>query len=99
MTRRNEDAVVQQAQSPSFADKSPLDFVFACSCCGSTPSEIYSESKQPLDDEDKHHPLHDGSSLQKHNKMLWLTDCGHVLCKDELPEGGEVRMLGQRLSF
>lgn len=67
------------------AGTSPLEFIFACTCCGSTISELFKDQQL--------HGLHDGTLRPGVVDMLWMADCGHILCRDELPDKRECRSL------
>jgi hypothetical protein len=58
----------------------PYDIVFCCSICQAKPSEVYGDlTRESLN-------LGQGNHT---SALLWLTECGHVVCSKHFDGGGK----------
>lgn len=61
----------------------PLEVIFSCGICLETVTDLYAKP------ESNHYFQHGGNSIQGIVAKLWFTQCGHLVCTEHLPGGGE----------
>ena len=70
-------------------EENPLQLAYSCSICGRTASELYNNV-------DQNEGMHDGLGPNERSfLMLWLTDCGHLICRHEVLSHFPRRLLTQ----
>jgi hypothetical protein len=75
--------------APSPKMLTPYDIVFCCSVCQSLPSEVYRDFTG------------EGLNFGQGNNtptLLWLAECGHVVCSKHFEGGGEHESFSKKIN-